>query len=294
MDKEASNEILSLYFADFECYGDNELIVSQNLRRQNILNQKGELIEGRGAFCLCTGGNATFTMLGKELHVKKDDVLIAYPGSVMSLLDASTDFDLKLVVISHEFIKNSVFKKALSLNDIFSFISGQPVLHLPLSEVPFFLKSWDLLRHIILSVPNEFTLSILYSQISTLMMWLNAMITNHMQTDPVVLRRGDELVAQFLRLVSQHFREEHRLNFYADKLCVSTKYLSSVTRNVTHNSAGRFITYFIITEAKKLLIESQYSVSQIGYRLGFPTQSAFGKYFKKEIGLSPSQFRESR
>ena len=90
-----------------------------------------------------------------------------------------------------------------------------------------------------------------------------------------------------------NFNEHRCLEFYADKLCITTKYLSNITRMVTHKSASKLISLAIIGEAKKLLVESRMTVSQIADKLGFPNVSSFGKYFKKEVGVTPTKFRHT-
>ena len=97
----------------------------------------------------------------------------------------------------------------------------------------------------------------------------------------------------FHNLVNTNFRKHRCLEFYADKLCITTKYLSNITRMATHKSASKLISIAIIGEAKKLLVESRMTVSQIADELGFPNVSSFGKYFKKEVGITPTKFRHT-
>ncbi|HCE48217.1 MAG TPA: AraC family transcriptional regulator, partial [Prevotellaceae bacterium] len=139
---------------------------------------------------------------------------------------------------------------------------------------------------------NQFKKEITVSLLSALAMWLNGQISSHVKSKPIALKRADELVSQFLHLLAENFKEKHRLEFYADKLCVTPKYLSAVTRAATNKSAGKLIAFFLMGEAKKMLIASEMTIAQVATELGFPNQSGFGKFFKKEEGLSPSEFRQ--
>lgn len=102
--------------------------------------------------------------------------------------------------------------------------------------------------------------------------------------------RGD-LLNGFFRLVASHFREERRLQFYADNLHISPKYLSSMIRRLSGKSAAKWIDNFVLNEACLLLRTSPLSILQISERLNFPEQSIFGKYFKRHIGIPPIQYR---
>ena len=103
--------------------------------------------------------------------------------------------------------------------------------------------------------------------------------------------RKNKICKDFFILVNQHLREERNLKFYADKLCISPKHLSLLIKETTGLSANRLITDAVIHEAKRLLQHSGNSVKEISYLLNFPNQSFFGKYFKREVGLSPSNYQ---
>ncbi len=96
-----------------------------------------------------------------------------------------------------------------------------------------------------------------------------------------------------MRLVRKHFRYERTVGFYADKLCISPKYLSLVVKEATNRSAAQIIDEYVILEAKNLLRFSGKNVQQVAYELNFPNQSSFGKYFKHLTGMSPTEFQNS-
>lgn len=98
-------------------------------------------------------------------------------------------------------------------------------------------------------------------------------------------------VQQFMRLVHLHYRHERSIAFYAEHLCISSKYLSLVIRQATGRTATDIINDFVITDAKNLLKYSGKNIQQIAYELNFNNQSAFGKYFKHLTGMSPTHFQ---
>lgn len=106
-------------------------------------------------------------------------------------------------------------------------------------------------------------------------------------------KSSHRLTEKFLSLVQQHFKKERFLDFYAEKLEVSTKHLSRTVKESTGFTAVEWIDRFVILEAKVLLKSTNMSIQQISDELNFGTQSFFGKYFKKHIGRSPKDFRNA-
>lgn len=105
--------------------------------------------------------------------------------------------------------------------------------------------------------------------------------------------RKVKLSKDFFKLVKQYFKEHRQVNFYADKLCISPKYLSLLIKQTTGKSANEWINKTVILEAKQLLQSSEYSIKEIAYMLNFTNQSFFGKYFKKMVGVSPKDYQRS-
>ncbi|MDE7473729.1 MAG: AraC family transcriptional regulator [Muribaculaceae bacterium] len=100
-------------------------------------------------------------------------------------------------------------------------------------------------------------------------------------------------VHDFMNLLREHYQSERTVAFYAGKLCISPKYLSLLVRDVTGHSAAEIIDRFVINEAKNMLRFSGFTIQQVAYKLNFPNQSAFGKYFKHLTGQSPTAFRSN-
>ncbi len=103
--------------------------------------------------------------------------------------------------------------------------------------------------------------------------------------------RGSRLMFErFMELLTNYHQQERTVQFYADKLCVTPKYLSMAIREYSGKSPSEWICDYVIAEAKSLLHYSQMSVQEVTYHLNFPTQSAFGKFFKQKTGYSPMQY----
>ncbi|MDE6498691.1 MAG: helix-turn-helix domain-containing protein [Muribaculaceae bacterium] len=100
-------------------------------------------------------------------------------------------------------------------------------------------------------------------------------------------------VHDFVKLVRAHYTMERSVAFYAEKLCISPKYLSLIVKQATGRSAARWIDEFVLMEAKNMLRYSGKNIQQIAYALNFSNQSSFGKYFKHLTGMSPTEYQKS-
>ena len=104
--------------------------------------------------------------------------------------------------------------------------------------------------------------------------------------------RKEEIVSKFILEILLNFRSERSVAFYADRLCVTPKHLSAVSKEITSHTASELIDHYVIMEAKIMLAESALTIQEISNKLNFANQSFFGKYFKHLTGYSPSEFRK--
>ncbi len=104
--------------------------------------------------------------------------------------------------------------------------------------------------------------------------------------------RKEDISMHFVKLLTESFREERSVIFYAEQLHVTPRYLSQTVKEVTGKSAGELIDEMVIMEAKALMNNVSLSVAQVAESLYFSDQFFFSKYFKRLTGLSPSDYRK--
>lgn len=104
--------------------------------------------------------------------------------------------------------------------------------------------------------------------------------------------REIELFEQFMQLVNMHGNREHSLGFYADKMCLTERYLGKMIRNASGMTAKKWIDRATITAAKVMLRHTDKQVSLIAYELQFPNASFFCKFFRRMTGITPGEYRE--
>ena len=99
------------------------------------------------------------------------------------------------------------------------------------------------------------------------------------------------LFNQFLQYLSQQEQKRQKVSFYADKLNITSKYLSTISKRVSGKNPLRWITESVMEDCYRLLSNTDLSVKEISNRLGFPNSSFFGQYFRGEAGVTPMEYR---
>lgn len=105
--------------------------------------------------------------------------------------------------------------------------------------------------------------------------------------------RAEQIFNKFMKLLSAYHTQERSLQFYADKMFLTPKYVSGMIKSFSGRSALDWINEYVVLEAEMMLRYTDMTIQEIAYSLNFPTQSAFGKYFKQQLNVGPKQYRNS-
>lgn len=106
------------------------------------------------------------------------------------------------------------------------------------------------------------------------------------------LRHKQDILKIFFFLANKHFRQERQIGFYADKLSITTTYLSRVVRELTGNTINNYLNNLAFEEACNLLRSSDMPIGEIAFSLGFCDQSAFTNFFKSHAGCTPKGYQK--
>lgn len=209
---------------------------------------------------------------------------IVFPRNV------SPDFDASFMVLSKRLTEGI----AAHFNNIgiFTAMRANPVVNIPEKECYKIERFYDDLHDITQDNLNNHPFeTVMYTFIAFFYKYAMKFYEQYRSNIPSSV--NNRIADQFLLLVQQHFRKERFLEFYAEKLDITTKHLSRTVKSQTGHSAVEWINRFVILEAKVMLRSSNLNIQQISEELNFPSQSFFGKYFKKAVGISPKDYRNS-
>jgi AraC-like DNA-binding protein len=169
-----------------------------------------------------------------------------------------------------------------------------PLTQFEPNEYKMLYKSLDFIRSKMRLQGHLFHKEILNSALKMFLLDLgNIYIGKREHAIPPTLSRKEELFIDFQTLLREYCKKQHDVKFYANKLCITTQYLSAILKEQSGKSAGRWIQEALMIEAKSMLKSPRINVQQVSDELNFPDQSTFGKFFKKHAGFSPMAFRKS-
>ena len=231
-------------------------------------------------------------------ELKEHSVLMVVPGNIVKLsspVDSRlVDTELIFVLVSREFISgirfdfNKVFQEGLHMWD-------NPCISLDGDDLKLAEDYFNLARTIVVSHRNnklEVMGSLLTSFLYVLVDFWMARLSVAQKQESRSSARMNQVFERFIALVTEYHTTERGMAFYADKLCLTPKYLSKLVKQATGRSAPDWIDSFVILEAKNLLKYSDKTIKEIVFALHFPNQSVFYKFFKAHTGMTPSEYRK--
>ena len=128
---------------------------------------------------------------------------------------------------------------------------------------------------------------------SALLWYVNHLWQQQEQTHLGSLSREQRMFTDFIRLVNEYAPEHHTIDFYASRLCLTPRYLSSIITRQSGKSAKQWIDDALVTLIKIELKHSDKPIAQIADDMHFPSASFLTKFFKRKTGLTPTLFQHS-
>ena len=207
-------------------------------------------------------------------------------GSILQINGMSEDFDLRGMMISDARLKAAMGGAMPAwCGGKATFFTIRPADEDAATVRQMFGTVWDLINKE--RFPDETLNGLIYSIIH----YYNYLKNINEDTLQPETSRAKELFNTFIRLVNINAKHECKLQFYADKMCVTPHYLSSVVKQTSGITAKEWIDRAVVTNAKVMLKYSSRQVAEIAYALDFPNVSFFCKYFKHATGQTPQEYR---
>jgi AraC-like DNA-binding protein len=241
-------------------------------------------------FGICLRGSIEIEINLKRYMLDSNDLVSILPEQTVRYISRNKDFSIQFVILSRKFLEDSQLGLPNTL-PLFFYIKDNPRIHLNPEEMGMILEYISLLQKKIRMTDDVLGKEIVRHLLKALFYEGSEIFRKHLPTARIEKTRQEETFNRFIELVEQHCRQERSIGFYAGKLCLTPKYLSTVIRNVSGKLAGEWIDGFTIQEAKVLLKSSNKTILQISEELNFVTQTRFGSYFKRFAGMSPKEYR---
>lgn len=243
------------------------------------------LLKGGFIIILCKGRGGCVVINGKEYRVEGNNVIVLSENQLINYIEPVLLTENNLIALLPEYILRlpspvdtnffgySRYRAVITLTDakFDDLYSYYRFIHKEMNEEGRYQ------REIVSAIFSALILEILgeYERIY------------HLQPDMTI--RHESLSDRFFRLLALHFREEHTVRYYADRLNLTPKYLSTAIKRITGRPILDWIHEALLIEAAMLLRTTDLTVQEIADRLNFSTPSAFVQFFKKHTGTTPKR-----
>ena len=270
-------------------YSDERIAFVENLQNQEF----GEAMKlEHFLMMVCLRGQATVNIEGRTYDMRAYDALICHPNIILGKSVASMDFDFRCICLSREYLKQLTMIPSENTWDVMMFLEKSPVLSLTPDEVKDFCLYYDLMRSRLTGTSRRHSQELVDALLTAFLIELHDVLDRFADFRPQPYSAGSNVFRNFLSLLSSSYPKSRSVAYYADKLCLTPKFLSTVCKEVSGETASELINRYVVQDIDFLLKQRGRSVKEICNELEFPNLSFFGRYVKKHLGLSPKQYRE--
>jgi putative araC-type transcription regulator len=271
-------------------YIDNDLILFEDITQVPLPTSPSRM---KSLFlALCTSGHAQYTVDTKMHEVSAGDVIIISEEQVVADYMLSQDCKGIALIMSYDFFQNIV-SGIHELSALFLFARTHPVFHLDDNQTKALENDIEHIKEKIVDTGHRFRRELVMTMLKALVIDMSNIIYRFQQVGEAGQTRAEVIFRDFIQTVEKNYRTERRVSWYAQQLCITSKYLSETVRTVSRRTPSDWIDSYVTRELRVMLRNSTMSIKQIADELNFANQSFLGKYFKEHVGMSPSKFRKS-
>ncbi len=260
----------------------------------SISDEKSSVqIKGMSIIFICIAGTAKIMINMHDREMIRGTVGTVFVGSFFQIQQMSDDFVCAMIAVSQNFmdysgnVKMGIRFMRNAMNDPFTTLCEE--------ELAETVEIYSLMKRKLYDKNSKYKIEIAKNFLNILKCNTFQSMENSVEEceAPKSMSRKEEIFLKFMSEVEKHYRTNRNVAFYAEKLFVSPKYLSSVIHEVSRKYATDWIDDYVILEAKSMLRGRRYTVKEICNRLNFANQSFFAKYFKQHTGRTPKEYRNS-
>lgn len=290
------NNIIQLDFTDVAQvyhdlkYNDGEIAFADNIT--NIPGLMKQFQVNFIAYLMVLDGSMSLELNTVPYTLEKNNSLFIDRKMVIDNVRHSDDFRCLICAMSAD-VGFGFFNKSL-MHSVMHIMTN-PVIKLDQNEVDLMIRYYELLtfkmEHPEMNFGRETMRDIIRCFAYDLLSNINRRLIQGSEDD--MLRQSDRIFRRFMLMLAANKSANRSVQSYAQELCISPKYLTSVCRRHSEYTPSELIATSVISRIKQLLLYSDLSIKEVAGEMGFDNLSFFGKYVKKHLGLSPNHYRKA-
>ena len=275
------------------------------LSGKNICSSRGVLVtfpsslkklfhmKGLGVI-ICHRGSFQFSLNQKVCSAKAGESLFIPEEGAFQVLQESEDMEVQILIYQIEPIRDIMGNAVVTMYMYSRITPDEPSCVWTTGEEEEITKYMSLLDSAVEVEENPFKLYEQKLLLLALTYRICSMYNRKLVNDGEEAGgRKNEVFIRLIQLIEKYYMQERGVEFYADKLCLSPKYLSAVSKSICGYTVQELVFKAIIRKCISLLKNTQKNIQEISNEFGFPNASYFGTFFKKQVGMSPQQYRKS-
>lgn len=239
---------------------------------------------------LCQAGRLTLNLNGKTYNAHPNDVIVCMPEIVTQNVLVSTDFRFCGMFVSSDYAFNTLPVQAKGWNAR-RFFEENPIISISEKEAKVFSQYCRLIKSKFEDSDNRNRDKIIDALVQAFIYDFGNALTRNVAYEPRPMSSAEDIFNRFIVILTQAYPKRRSVAYYADKLNISPKYLSVVCKKTCGKNASKIIDACVVKDIENLLKSSRKSVKEISNELEFPNTSFFGRYVKKNLGLTPNELR---
>lgn len=270
-------------------YSDGDMVMLSSIEHQRVESTvRLEMV----TIVFVESGMMQCDINGKTIKAKAGDLAVCPPNSVLDNGMSSPDYKGKIIGLSYKAMQRSLLMSKDVWN-ILTYVARHPVVTLSEESRQLISQYHSLISYKLEHPHGYYHREIMQSLFHCMFYELAATIAPQLETMRMDAppRQGELLFRRFIELLSGFETSDRSVKAYAEKLCVTPKYLSTVCKSVSGKTALEWIHDFLADTITHKLKYTDASIKEIADELGFPNISFFGKFVKGQFGVSPKEYR---
>lgn len=248
------------------------------------------LINGIGLI-VCKQGNFDFLLNGKEFTAHSGETLFIPECTSLQITNESTDMEILILVYQIDPIRDIMGNLVLTMYPYMQ-MSAAPCYVWNSGEEADVTRYIQLINSTLVFENNLINQSEQKLLLLSLTHRLCSIYSRKILSTQNKVGHKHEIFLNLIQLIDKYFTQERGVEFYADKLCLSPKYLSALSKDICGYTVQELVFKAITRKSISLLANTQKNIQEIADDFNFPNASYFGTFFKKQTGMSPLQYRE--
>lgn len=271
-------------------YYDDDIVFVDNI---NSISSKSRERTKAYAIMICLKGQLYVDLNGKEEQICKDELLVIPPATIVEKREKSDDFECNVILLTPRIVQAFLRSNMTAWNHAI-YVEKVKLVKLRDEDKELCSRYYELLRLGIRYKKNKkYSRDVLSAFLQAGLLALCSILENSDTNNlPLGQQHTESLFHRFLDLLNHSGIERRSVEYYADKLCITPKYLSIICKKNSGKTAKEWIQEYVTENVRFYLKSTDKSIKEISDLLGFPNPSYLGRFVKERFGVSPKVYRD--